>query len=309
MICVSQDFGFPMKAVENNGIDVLTFARRRVIRSAPFQFYRAMRLRLRELAEPRRALPSFMLIGAQKCGTTSFFMNLREHPQIKAPLRKEVHYFDQQPLPPSSWYRAHFPPEDYLRREGAITGEASPSYCAFPFVPEAAKALIPDCKFIMLLRDPVARAYSSYQFFARANVTDMTFEQFIDRDFALLGKDPVTIETFWRHLGTDRSRVQAPITLLRGVYVEQIKHWRNTFPPEQVVLLDSRDYFRRPMETLQSVATDVLGLSDYAFTYKASRTERRSYPKMKEGTKARLREFYAPYNQRLYEYVGVDFGW
>ena len=249
----------------SSGVDVLTFVRRRVVRSRPFQFYRETKLRLRELVEPRRALPSFIVIGAQKCGTTSFFKNLREHPQIKAPVRKEVHYFDQQPLPPANWYRAHFHrPTPW--REGAITGEASPSYCAFPFVPEAAKPLVPDCKFIMLLRDPVARAYSAYQFFARANGTRMSFEEFIDRDFQLLGRDPVTINTFWKYLGAARSRVQAPITLLRGVYSEQVKHWRSVFAPDQVVLLDSKNYFKNPTESLNTVATRTLGLPDFGFT-------------------------------------------
>ena len=81
------------------------------------------------------------------------------------------------------------------------------------------------------------------------------------------------------------------------------------FPAEQLFLLDSRDYFRSPTETLNLVVTGMLGLPSHGFAYKASRTEQRDYPKMREETKARLREFYWPYNEELFEYAGTDFGW
>ena len=106
-------------------LDVL---RRKARQGAAFELHRTMRLRLRLLVEPRRVLPDFIVIGAHKCGTTSFFANLVQHPQVRPPITKEVHYFDRRPLPPEAWYRAHFPADSVMRRERAVTGEASPSY-------------------------------------------------------------------------------------------------------------------------------------------------------------------------------------
>jgi hypothetical protein len=291
------------------GGELFEVLRRRARQSEAFELHRSARLRLRLLVEPRRVLPDFIIIGAHKSGTTSFFTNLIAHPQIKPPITKEVHYFDRRPLPPPEWYRAHFPAEDALRREGAITGEASPSYCLFPFVPQAVRALVPDCKLIMLLRDPVLRAYSAYQFNARRSRGAVPFEEAIARDLRLIGQEPVSIETFWRYLGEGREGRHVPTTLLRGIYIEQIKHWRSVFPAEQLVILNSRDYFRDPAGMLRSVAMEVLGLSDHVFTYRDSRNDKRPYPKMPEDTYLRLRRFFAPYNERLYEYIGRDFGW
>jgi hypothetical protein len=288
---------------------VIEALRRGARQSKAFELHRNLHLRLRLLVEPRRALPDFIIIGGHKCGTTSFFSNLSEHPQVEPPLTKEVHYFDRRPLPPEEWYRAHFPAEDALRRRGAVTGEASPSYCLFPHVPQAVRGLLPRCKLIMLLRDPVLRAYSAYQFNARRSRSSMSFEETIARDLRMIGQEPVSIETFRRYLGEGRDGRHVPTALLRGIYVEQIKHWRSVFPAEQLVILDSRDYFRDPAGMLRSVATEVLGLSDHAFSYRDSRYDKRLYPKMREETRRQLRRFFAPYNERLYEYLGRDFDW
>ena len=283
--------------------------RRSLRRSAAYRLSRDARLHLRLLREPRRALPNFLVIGVHKGGTTSFYQNLVRHPQIRPALTKEVHYFDRVPMPPIDWYRAHFPAIEELRRENAITGEASPSYAVMPNVPAAVRELVPDCKLIMLLRDPVSRAYSAYQFSEHRNRAGRSFEDWIGRDFDLLGGHRVTGDAFRRLLDGMRSLERLPTGLLRGIYVEQIRNWRKVFPADQLLVLDSAAYFREPAKVLRSVATDTLGLTDHAFVYENTRNDRRPYPKMRDETEATLRAFFAPYNQALYDYLGRDFGW
>ncbi len=123
----------------------------------------------RHLTAPFRVLPDFVVIGAQRSGTTSLYNNLVEHPQIASCIRKEVHYFDAYFERGSYWYRGHFPRAAELRRlarrHGApvLTGEATPMYLFDPPCRRRLAELVPDAKLLVLLRDPVAREYSQYQ--------------------------------------------------------------------------------------------------------------------------------------------------
>ncbi|WIY27740.1 sulfotransferase domain-containing protein [Parasedimentitalea psychrophila] len=290
-------------------MSALDQVRRRLRRSFAYSLARNAQLHLRNLMDKSRVLPSFIIIGAHKAGTTSFYQNLTSHPQIWPAWTKEVHYFDRSPLPPLSWYQAHFPPERALAAEDGITGEASPSYCLFPHLPELIRHHMPQCKFIMLLRDPVARAYSAHQYNSRGGMTGISFEDWIDRDFRLLDGKPVDAGRFAELLSKSNSAERTPLALLRGIYVEQIKLWHRVFPPEQLLILNSADYFSDPPALLRSVAGKFLGLRDHPFTYHKTRTEARRYPQMRPETAQKLRTFYRPYNETLANYLGRDFGW
>jgi hypothetical protein len=110
------------------------------------------------------SLPDYLVIGGDKCGSTSFYNTLIQHPAVLRAHRKEPVYFSLRYRHSPRWYRAHFP--SGLRRSfspGALTGEASPSYLFHPLAPERAFRTVPRARLIALLRDPVARAYSHFQ--------------------------------------------------------------------------------------------------------------------------------------------------
>src|SRR5690606_33886153 len=121
----------------------------------------------RILTWKKRALPDFIIVGAQKAGTTSLFHYLSEHPQIISPYKKEVHYFDGGLNPEidtfkkgEKWYRSNFPRKP--KSKSIKTFEASPLYLFNPLAPQRIKDLLPNVKLIILLRDPVERAISQY---------------------------------------------------------------------------------------------------------------------------------------------------
>ncbi len=110
------------------------------------------------------ALPTYLIIGAAKCGTTSLHHYLGEHPKIQVARRKELSFFVDEPLPRGEghrgveWYRSWFSPDF------AVRGEATPAYTSarFGVTPERIRSVVPDVKLIVCVRDPVARAVSHY---------------------------------------------------------------------------------------------------------------------------------------------------
>lgn len=119
--------------------------------------------------------PDFVIAGVQKCGTTSLFRAMRRHPAFKTPRAKELHYFDRFYDRGPTWYAEQFPE----LKNGQITGEATPAYSYSPTARERMIADLPDVPVIMILRDPVSRAYSHY-WHSRRNVETLpTFEDAI----------------------------------------------------------------------------------------------------------------------------------
>ena len=116
-----------------------------------------------------RLLPDFVIIGTAKSGTTSLYAWLCEHPCVEPATHKEVHYFDYNYYRGVDWYRAHFPTvrerDAFAATHGRpfLTGEASPSYISHHWVPERLAGLLPQAKLLVVLRDPVQRAYSQFQ--------------------------------------------------------------------------------------------------------------------------------------------------
>lgn len=107
-------------------------------------------------------LPTFIIIGAMKCGTTSMYRHLDAHPEVWMSKKKELDFFIAEKNYPRGvdWYASHF------ACEGAKAyGEASPNYTKYPEiagVPERMHRLLPDVKLIYMLRDPVERTASHY---------------------------------------------------------------------------------------------------------------------------------------------------
>jgi len=137
---------------------------RKVARNAVWTFGR--------LTARRRPLPDFLVIGAQKAGTTALYAYLRWHPGIAGPSWKEVSFFDRHWWRGEAWYRGQFP----LRAGERLVGEASPSYLFHPLAPERARSLVPGAKLVALLRDPVDRAYSQYQHEVALGREPLSFE-------------------------------------------------------------------------------------------------------------------------------------
>ncbi len=249
-----------------------------------------------------RPLPDFLILGAQKAGTTALYAYLRWHPRITGPSWKEVSYFDRHFARGARWYRGQFP--NRLRARGKLVGEASPSYLFHPQVPERVRALLPGARLVALLRDPVDRAFSQYQHEVALGRESLSFED------ALAREDGRTRGEVERMVGDPRyfSREWWTHTYFaRGLYAEQLERWYAAFPREQLLVLATEEYAARPAETYAEVLR-FLGAPPHALR-EHPRVFSREYEPLDPGTRAALAERYADPNRRLYELLGRDLGW
>jgi len=264
----------------------------------------------RRLTSPLRVLPDFLVIGAAKCGTSSLYSHLVTHPAIAPALKKEIYFFDHAFERGLGHYRSQFPTVLEKRRcensgAGAFrTGEATPCYLFHPHVPRRVAATLPGARLIVLLRNPVDRAYSHYNMTRRMLFEDLSFEDAIDREPARVAGELERMTEDENYFSYRRWHFSY---LGRGRYAEQLERWLACFPREQLLILTSGDLFAAPAESYREIMAH-LGLP--AWQPAANhRTNFIPYPRMSPETRQRLVEYFAPHNQRLYELLGREFDW
>ena len=242
----------------------------------------------------------FLVIGAQKAGTTALYAYLRWHPGITGPSWKEVSFFDRHWWRGEAWYRGQFP----LRAGERLVGEASPTYLFHPLAPERARSLVPDAKLVALLRNPVDRAYSQYQHEVALGREPLSFEDALAaEDDRLAGEVERLIEdprafsrAWWDHTYAARGR-----------YAEQLERWLAVFPREQLLVVPTEELGERPAETYASIL-DFLGAEPYELPG-YPRVFDRDYEPMRPETRAALAATFAEPNRRLEALLGRTFGW
>lgn len=224
-----------------------------------------------------RKQPDFLIIGTQKGGTSSLFYTLKFHPQIKRPIKKEIHYFNTFFYKGINWYKAHFP----LKSNNYITGEASPDYIYHPEAPNRIKNLYPKIKLIVLLRNPIDRAYSAFQMNKRMGIDPRSnFQDAINYEFQ-------NKKTSTNEYDSDRNNF---FYLERGLYAKQLEHWLKYFKKDQILVIKSEDFFFKRNMILKSVYT-FLGIAvKFPGPLKAMNVAK--YPPLPEEIAKSLNEYY-----------------
>ena len=246
-----------------------------------------------------RPLPDFLILGAQKAGTTALYAYLRWHPDITGPSFKEVSFFDRHYAKGERWYRAHLP----MKRRARV-GEASPGYLFHPLAPERVRQMIPNARLIALLREPVERAFSHYQHEVALGREQLPFEDAVDREDERMGgeverilRDPAYFSYAWWNY----------TYVSRGLYADQLARWYDVFPREQLLVLlsdelaeDTAGTYRRVLDFLGVAAHD---LDAYPRIFD------RDYADMDPATRTRLKERFEEPNRRLAQLLGRDLPW
>jgi hypothetical protein len=190
-------------------------------------------------------LPTFLLLGAPKCGTTALAHYLGAHPDVFLSRPKEPHFFDSDYAKGlSSYLDDHFGGWQAER----VAGEATPSYLAIPWVPVRVRRDVPDARLIAILRDPVERAYSSWWMFHVRGMEPLSFEAALHENLKRLESgmrlEGVAGAAAWReHIEAIRrgDRIRIRTYLDSGYYARQLRRWFEHFPREQLRIVFSDD--------------------------------------------------------------------
>jgi hypothetical protein len=262
-----------------------------------------------QMTADARLHPTFLIVGAQRCGSTSLFKALIAHPAVVRPmLHKGVHYFDINYDRSPSWYRGHFPlaAPARLRTQGAppVTGESSPYYSHHPLAAERIAAHLPEARLIMLIRDPVERAYSAHRHELLRGYETETFEQAVEQEpdrlageVDKLHRDPHYRS--WSH--------QHHAYLTRGRYVEQIERMRGVLGADRLLVVDSHDFWNQPDISYRKVL-DFLGLPPWNLDHFEQHNARPRSP-MPDTVRARLMNGFADSDAALAQVLGWVPSW
>jgi hypothetical protein len=261
-----------------------------------------------------RPWPDYLVIGTKRGGTTSIFNYLLSHPDVvpmwPARRTKSSHYYDRHYARGSRWFRGHFSTavnrsvRAALHHTRPVTGEASPYYLYHPTAADRVSSDLPGVKIVVMLRNPVDRAYSHYWERVDNGVEPLGFE-------AALAAEPDRLAPELRRMSADPLYYSQAHDFWsyrdRGVYAPQLARWLDRFDRTQILILRSEDFYA-DQQSIVDTLSDFLGIRHHAMPPKAHHNHRPA-PAMNPDTRAELAEFYTPHNEALYRLVGRDFEW
>lgn len=259
-----------------------------------------------------RVLPDFLIVGAQRSGTTSMYRTLSQHPAVlKAVLHKGVHYFDVGYSNGPAWYRGHFPLERSARRVErelgvrALSGESSPYYMFHPLAAERIAHDLPSVRLLVLLRDPVERAYSAHAHeLARGYETEPSFEHALElEEVRTAGEgERVAIDPDYHS-----HNHQHLAYLARGRYAQQLDRLERLVCRDRIHVVDSQDFFEEPESTYRKVLS-FLGVPEMGQPI-FDQYNARPRAAMPQSLRGRLEQHFKPYDESLVDWLGAIPSW
>ena len=261
-------------------------------------------------------LPSFLVIGAQKCGTTSLHYYLEQHPKLVGSTFKELHFFNKD-------MRLGKGVDEYskcfrgYRKEGVQFFESTPAYLYHPHVANAIKSHLPDARLIVVLRDPVKRACSAWNHYRQLFELDKDKKKFENKprlngnllyESYFKGRD--VFPSFQECINIELELIKQgngfePALLRRGLYLDQLEVYWKYFDRDKILIIGFEDFISDIKGTLSRVE-DFLGVKKHHWeNLQFEPRNKRVYgEKIKKSDLVFLEDFYSQANERLFKEIG-----
>lgn len=232
----------------------------------------------------KKNLPDFLIIGAQKCGTTALLHNLNKHPDIymaKDPRYTEVKFFswDERWKRGVNWYMGNF------TRSQCLQGEKTPEYLFYKKCHSRMHQVVPHAKLIIVLRNPVDRAYSQWNH----------YNQIYETDSKAWG---------WEHTDFETALIKSKAVLKRGEYIDQIISLLEFFPREQIYIGVNEKLRKHPDNELAKIFA-FLEVAPWPLEFQDYHVLKYPCP-MREETREILQTHFKPFNERLFNFLGYS---
>jgi hypothetical protein len=267
-----------------------------------------------EIIGPFHILPDFLILGPGACGTTSMLeLYLRSHKDILPSKINEITYFNNKHKNSVNWYRLFFPSiftKKFRKLLGkkTLTGEASGNYILNPNSPKRIRQLIPNVKFIVMLRNPVDRTLSHYKRRIRNKKETRSLDEVIKFELNNFEKE------FNDYIKNENNVSLYPATsyLSRSKYSQQLENWFKYFPKNQFLFINSNDYFKNPLTEYNRIL-DFLDLPPHYPDIKGKRgiSPDGLYDKIIIEPKIVkfLNDYFLSWNEKLFNLLNVKYDW
>ncbi|RDV28138.1 sulfotransferase [Alteromonas aestuariivivens] len=236
---------------------------------------------------------NFVIAGTQKGGTSALDAYLREHPQICMAAKKELHFFDRDAWfchgrPNYARYHSWFSPKP----GHMILGESTPIYMYWAPAAKRIQRYNPDMKLLIVLRNPIDRAYSHWNMECARKRESLPFWEAITREKERCAEAQPRQHRIYSYVD-------------RGFYAQQIQHLWRYFPKQQVLVIKNEDLRESPNQTL-SLVSDFLGITPQV-TAQVKNVHSRPYQSnITDREREYLAHLYAPDIHLLEKSLGWD---
>ncbi|SHI37907.1 Sulfotransferase domain-containing protein [Mesonia phycicola] len=259
--------------------------------------------------------PTFLIIGAQKGGTTSLHEYLVQHPEILGSTTKELHFFDKEEEIIISEYHKHFPRKYFTNY---ISFESTPRYLYYPNVAEKLYRYNSNFKLIILLRDPAKRAYSAWNMYMQMKNSKVVMKMFKEEEdknsnfklYSFINDNKNSKFEHWIEQEIKFSNLLEPSILKRGYYVNQIEEYLKYFNQNQLLILSSKELKINLTQSLDKIFQflDVkkIDTTNLDLSLKHSRKYEQE---MSSETYSFLKTHFKEMNKNLYKYVDFNEDW
>ena len=256
-----------------------------------------------------RVIPDFLVIGAKRCGTTSLYQHLSEHPCISRSPRDNIGFFNENYHLGINWYKSLFPTVFYKKKmesknKHCLFFDVTSTYMEEELTAKNVYEVNPNQKIIVILRNPVDRAYSHYHVNVKEKSEKRSFEDAIFEEMNRIKSERI-IQNKNKNL-----RVFTPNNihyLKKGFYALQLKSWFKIFPREQILVLSTEE-FQEDQNLIYKKIFDFLNIPNMKIK-STEKMEKGNYIPMKDKTRTLLLDYFIQYNHELFELINSEFNW
>ena len=256
-----------------------------------------------------RVIPDFLVIGAKRCGTTSLYQHLSEHPCISRSPHDNIGFFNENYHLGINWYKSLFPTVFYKKKmesknKQCLFFDVTSTYMEEELTAKNVYEVNPNQKIIVILRNPVDRAYSHYHVNVKEKSEKRSFEDAVFEEMNRIKSERI-IQNKNKNL-----RVFTPNNihyLKKGFYALQLKSWFKIFPREQILVLSTEE-FQEDQNLIYKKIFDFLNIPNMKIK-SIEKMEKGNYIPMKHDTRNLLLDYFRQCNHELFELINSEFDW
>ena len=254
-----------------------------------------------------RVIPDFLVIGAKRCGTTSLYQHLPEHPCISKSPHDNMGFFNDNFHLGVNWYKSFFPTTFTRKKIKSKFGNFLAFDVTTKYMEEESTAnnvyqTKPNMKIIIILRNPVDRAYSQYHLSVRQTAERRSFEDVVEENMNRLNK-----ESHEHYEIKPKFSVKEDNYLKKGLYALQLRYWLKIFPRENILIVSTEE-FESNQQIIYNKIFEFLNISKFEVK-NTKKMEKGNYPPMKSETRNLLLDYFRQHNHELFELINIKFDW